>query len=45
MLFRVDIAFIEASHWDLRGVCHFYTPQLVPGAVCGFRGLPALSTP
>lgn len=41
----VNIAFIEVSHWTLRGVCHFCILQLVPGAVCGFRGLPALSTP
>lgn len=44
----MNIPFIKASHWSPRGqggVCHFYIPQLVPGAVCGFRGLPALSTP
>lgn len=44
----VNIAFTKESHWNLRGqrgVCHFYIPQLVPGAVCGFWGLLALSTP
>lgn len=44
----VNIAFIKASYWNpggQRDVCHFYIPQLVPGAVCDFRGLSALSTP
>lgn len=42
----VNIAFIKASHWDLRGqrgVCHFCMAQLVPGAAGGFQWLPALA--
>lgn len=43
----VKIAFIKASHWNLRGhrcVCPFYIPHLIPGTLCDFGGLPALST-